>query len=309
MFMTDVNSAITEIAHGSNVKGIRTTATYCKDSQTFEINTPDRESCKWWIGNTRHCHMCLVFAQLYVDNVCHGVHCFIVPIRDVQSEEILPGVVVGDCTVKEGLNNLDNGFLMFNKVHIPRENLLNRHGDVNAEGIYQSEYKSASQRFGAMLSSLTMGRTTICGNSTLLLAKVLATTIGFSFERRQFGVGDKEFPVINFQAQKATVYPILAQYFALKFAANHVFDLYANRRPETSQTLHTVSAGFKAYITDQVQSALVKLREKCGGLGYSQLNRIGLAICNHDISKTFEGDNTVLMVRIHIYQVPYTQQQ
>ncbi|KAG2385536.1 hypothetical protein C9374_003351 [Naegleria lovaniensis] len=294
--------AITELAHGSNVRGIQTTATYCADSDTFEIHTPSREACKWWIGNSRHCHMCLVFAQLIVGKENHGVHCFVVPVRDSTSNEILPGVIIGDCTVKEGLDNLDNGFLLFNNVHIPRENLLNKHGDVTEAGKYQSPYKNASQRFGAMLSTLTMGRYSICGSSTVSLAKTLATTIGFSFERRQFGISNKpENPVINFQAQKHTIYPMLAEYFAFRFASNHLHHLYVNRTPETSQTLHVLSAGFKAYLTDRNQSSILKLREKCGGLGYSQLNRIGLTIANHDIFKTFEGDNTVLFQEVSKY--------
>lgn len=89
---------------------------------------------------------------------------------------------------------------------------------------------------------------------------------------------------------------MLAKFFAFRFASNQVFHLYVNRTPETTQKLHIMSAGYKAYLTDSTQTCIVKLREKCGGLGYSNLNRIGQAICNHDIYKTFEGDNTVLLV-------------
>ncbi|KAL9646911.1 hypothetical protein ABK040_013770 [Willaertia magna] len=290
---------LTELSHGSNVKGVTTTATYCKESGTFEINSPSYEACKWWIGNTRHCHFALVYAQLVVDNVNHGVHCFIVPIRDVNTNEILPGVVVGDCSVKEGLNFLDNGFLMFKKVHIPRENLLDKHGEVTLEGKYVTPYKSANQRFGAMLSSLTMGRSVLTGGSCTILAKCLTTCIGYSFERRQFGISNRpEYPVINFQSQQNELYPMLAQYFAFKFGANHVLYLYANRTPNNSQELHVTSAGFKAYISDVVETNLVKLREKCGGLGYALYNRIAESICNHDIFKTFEGDNVVLLQEV-----------
>lgn len=49
------------------------------------INTPDIEATKFWVGNLgKNATHALVFAQLYTDdNVCHGLHTFIVPVRTV----------------------------------------------------------------------------------------------------------------------------------------------------------------------------------------------------------------------------------
>lgn len=54
---------------------------------------------------------------------------------------LLPGVLVGDMGPKIGLNGVDNGFATFNEVRIPRENLLNKTGDVTQKGEYITPFK------------------------------------------------------------------------------------------------------------------------------------------------------------------------
>jgi acyl-CoA oxidase len=42
---------MTETNHGSNVKGIETTATYNHEKRTFTIHTPHEKAQKEYIGN------------------------------------------------------------------------------------------------------------------------------------------------------------------------------------------------------------------------------------------------------------------
>ena len=59
--------------------------------------------------------------------------------------------------------------------------------------------------------------------------------------------------------------------------------------------VHSLSAGLKAYVTNYTANALSICRECCGGHGYAAVNRLGMWRSDHDIFKTFEGDNTVLL--------------
>jgi len=51
----------------------------------------------------------------------------------------MPGVTVEDMGHKMGLNGVDNAKLTFDKVRVPRENLLNKYSDVSP-GLYLIEF-------------------------------------------------------------------------------------------------------------------------------------------------------------------------
>lgn len=155
--------ALTELAHGSNVRGIQTTAVYDNEAKEFIINTPSKEAMKFWIGGAaKTSNVCVAFAQLIINGENQGPHAFIVPLRDRRTHQPLPGIIIGDCGKKQGLDGIDNGFIMFDNVRVPKENFLNRLSDVTDEGTFTSPISNPDQRFALSLGGLSSGRIALC---------------------------------------------------------------------------------------------------------------------------------------------------
>lgn len=99
------------------------------------MNTPHKSAMKFWIGAAaQSATMAVVWAQLYIGTNCYGVHAFLVQLRDHQTYKVLPGVLIGDCGHKAGLNGVDNGFILFDNYSIPKDNLLDKLSSINDKG-------------------------------------------------------------------------------------------------------------------------------------------------------------------------------
>lgn len=150
--------ALTELGHGSNARGIQTVATYDTQKQQFVLHTPCEEAQKYWIGGAAiTARWTTAFAQLYVNHTCHGIHPFLVRIRH-DNGALVPGVSLADCGHKCGMNGVDNGRIWFDHVRIPHHQMLRKFSQVSLDGVYSSCFKSADERFGASLASLSGGR-------------------------------------------------------------------------------------------------------------------------------------------------------
>lgn len=299
--------AMTETGHGSDVQALETTATYDPETEEFVIDSPTPSARKDYIGGAAEtATMASVFAQLITTEdgkpVHHGVHCVLVPIRDAEGND-LPGVTTSDCDYKGGLPGVDNGRIMFDHVRVPRENLLNKYGDVAADGTYSSPIDNPNRRFFTMLGTLIRGRITVGGSAGSSARVALDIATRYALQRRQFSApddDDQEVLIMDYLVHQRRLFPLIAKSYALQFAQNELVarchDLQTSDFPdaEEQRELESRAAGLKAANTWHASKAIQEAREACGGAGYMAENRLIALRGDTDVFTTFEGDNHVL---------------
>jgi acyl-CoA oxidase len=294
--------AMTETGHGSNVQALGTTATYDAATQEFVVHTPDDSARKDYIGNAaRDGRLAVVFAQLIAGGEARGVHALLVPLRNRRGD-VLPGVAIEDCGPKLGLDGVDNGRIWFDHVRVPRENLLDRYGQVAPDGSYTSPIENPGKRFFTMLGTLIQGRISIAGASVNATKVALTIAVRRGLTRRQFGPpGGEETLLMDYRTHQRRLLPPLAKTYGLSFAQDRLIAALheAFTDPDTGdrarRELETLAAGMKAVTSRHATDTIQACREACGGAGYLRANRFAALKADTDVFVTFEGDNTVLL--------------
>jgi acyl-CoA oxidase len=288
--------AMTETGHGSNVRELETIARYDHALRGFTVHTPHAGARKDYIGNAAlHGRMATVFAQLEVDGQQHGVHAFLVPLRDAAGAT-LPGIEIEDNGPKAGLNGVDNGRIRFNNVRIPRENLLNRFGTIEEDGTYSSPITSATRRFFTMLGTLVAGRISIAAAALSASKSGLTIAVRYAAGRRQFGPeGGHQVPILSYRAVQLNLLPRLATAYAIDFALRDLTRRFAEPGEDDARAIESAAAGLKAYASRHTVETLQACREACGGQGYLAENRFAELKADTDVFTTFEGANDVLL--------------
>uniref|UniRef100_A0A665XAA0 Acyl-coenzyme A oxidase n=1 Tax=Echeneis naucrates TaxID=173247 RepID=A0A665XAA0_ECHNA len=300
--------AQTEIGHGTHLRGLETTATYDPATQEFVLNSPTVSSIKWWPGGLgKTSNHAIVLAQLHTLGNCHGLHAFIVPIRDMSTHEPLPGIVVGDIGPKFGFSEVDNGFLKLENVRLPRENMLMKYAKVEPDGTYVKP-PSEKLTYGTMVFIRSM----IVGQSAQALSKSCTIAIRYSAVRHQSELrpGSPEPQILDYQTQQYKLFPLLATAYAFIFVGQYMRKTYHRITGDINQgdfselpELHALSAGLKAFTTWAANSGIEVCRMSCGGHGYSRSSALPDIYVNFTPACTYEGENTVMMLQTARYLV------
>jgi len=300
--------AQTELGHGTYLRGLETTATYDEEREEFVVHSPTLTSTKWWPGGLgKTSTHAVVMARLFTKGVDHGVHPFVVQIRDNKTHEPLPGCTIGDIGNKMGYNAVDNGFLRFDHVRVPRRAMLMGHSKVERDGTYVPA-PVAKVSYGTMVFI----RSDIVMNAALYMKKAVTIAIRYNLVRRQSNADEvtgMECQVIDYQHSQRTLFPILAKAFAFHCTSDYMRRMYFEFQRDSREKkdfsalpeLHATSSGLKAYCSWATKDAIEACRLTCGGHGYMNLAGFGTTLATYAPNVTYEGDNNVLCLQTARY--------
>jgi acyl-CoA oxidase len=187
-------------------------------------------------------------------------------------------------------------------VRIPRDNLLNKYGQVDEGGTYSSPIESSNARFFTMLGTLIRGRVSVGGAASAATEVALSIAGRYALKRRQFGPdANHEILLMDYRMHQRRLLPLIAKSYAMRFAQNQlVARMDTVQRSEEPPPAHqqreleSRAAGLKAAQTWHATQAIQEAREACGGAGYLAENRLTTLKGDTDVFTTFEGDNHVL---------------
>ncbi|KAI3405044.1 hypothetical protein KGF56_002129 [Candida oxycetoniae] len=300
---------MTELGHGSNVAGCETTATFDEETDTFIIDTPHIGATKWWIGGAAHSATHTVcYARLIVKDVDYGVKTFVVPLRD-SNHDLLPGIAIGDIGAKMGRQGVDNGWIQFTEVRIPRFFMLqrwckvSRNGNVTLPPLEQLSY-----------ISLLEGRVGMAADSYRIGARFTTIALRYAVGRRQFNKSGstQETQLIDYMLHQRRLFPYLALTYAAAVGTDRLEEEHTKLLSDLDKGLATNdkfllkntinatksmfvdSGSLKSTLTWEASELISECRQACGGHGYSGYNAFGKTFNDWSVQTTWEGDNNVL---------------
>ncbi|KAK5175464.1 uncharacterized protein LTR77_000603 [Saxophila tyrrhenica] len=295
--------AQTELGHGSNVRGLETTATFDKEKDEFVINSPTLSSTKYWIGTTGvWATHSIVVARLIVDGKEYGNHLFLTQIRELDTQRLMPGVEIYELGPKafQGMLGTDNGAMQFHDVRIPRSQMLARNAQVLRDGTYIKP-KNEKHSYGSMVTV----RAIMAESTGWDLLKPVAVAYHYTTFRKQFRKTNsqpEETTVIDYASVRHRLIPLLAQATALVLVGQNIkraYDAYTANFLKTGdfsqlEDFHLQTVGAKVYSTEIAGHGVETCRIACGGHGYHALSGFGRMYANAINAVTYEGDNYVV---------------
>lgn len=147
---------------------VNTTCTWDPKTETFDLHCPNEDAYKNWISQGLTADMAVAVATLMIGGKSYGPHAFVMDFR--KDGKLVDGVTIGDMGGKTIGNDLDNAWIKFDHVKLPKTALLNKYSDIDGDS-YVQKVKGV-KAFEMIGQRLYTGRAVIA-QSTLVFTRSL----------------------------------------------------------------------------------------------------------------------------------------
>jgi len=267
----------------------------------FILQTPSEGAKKNWISQGFCADKSVVVADLHIGGTSHGPHAFLIDFRMTRNgtAELVPGISLADMGRKTFANDLDNAWIAFDRVRIPRSSLLDRFGGVDENGQYVAKIKGmpAMAQIGQRLFT---GRVAVAQAAVIFGRQLFARTRAYADKKlcwapKGFRPPLSALPQISGlfnEADEALTY--LERYIAL-CEEQLIVALRADQLP--SPKLVDAIAVAKIRATETVVQLGFRLKQVVGS--YALMAETGFeALDGMQIAKFAEGESFVLMQKL-----------
>ncbi|PGH20094.1 hypothetical protein AJ80_03662 [Polytolypa hystricis UAMH7299] len=290
--------AQTEVGHGSNLRGIETSATFDSTTDEFILESPTVSSSKIWIGALgAWATHAIVVSRLIVNGHDHGNHLFMVQVRDLKTHDVLPGITIYEQRDKtlNTLRGLDNGVMRFFGHRIPRSQMFAGSSSLSRDGTYNPPINKNHS-----YTSMVIIRGLLSSELGLDAMKALYIAAHYVAFRRQFGAnpGGMETRVIDYASVKNRLFPAIAREVAIILNGRQITAAIEERLGTNMEDMHIMSVGGKVYASEHAARDVEIARLLCGGHGTHESAGLGRSYTLLSAARTYEGDSYVISLQL-----------
>lgn len=288
---------LTEVFAGVN-SGlvVNTTCTWHPDRQMFCLHCPDTGAHKNWISQGLVADMCVAVADLRVGGKSYGPHAFLMELR--RDGHPVPGVEMGDMGIKTIGNDLDNAWISFSDVWLPKNALLNRYGDIVDDAYVQRQ--KGVRTMDMIGQRLFTGRTVIARSALIFTRMLYASTRAYTdaklcWQPKGAGTSLSEIPQLGALIEEAEGTLVRLETYMLE-VEGRLGSCLRNQRIPPAELVGAIAAA-KVKCVETAIDLCWRLKQEVGsyalmtGCGFEQLDY--LQCC-----KFAEGDSRILMQKM-----------
>lgn len=159
---------------------VKTQAFWEPSKQMFRLVSASEGAHKNWISQGLVADKCAVVADLNVDGKSYGPHGFLMDFR--KAGKVVPGVHLGDMGIKTTGNDLDNAWIRFDDVWLPKSGLLNKYADIIDDKYVQTTKEK--MRIEIIGQRLLTGRVAVAQAAIGFARKLYDQTRGYTDSKK-----------------------------------------------------------------------------------------------------------------------------